>query len=247
MGSFDTEMGQESPHGGLPFDNRHLDSLLNDAGIDVCLITSKHNIRYLLGGYQFFFFEHFDALGISRYLPILLYAKGRPEDVVYIGNAMEDSEAKLGRFWCPTVETQSWGTLDAMKLAIEHVRRLGLSNAKLGIEPAFLPTDASDLLRSAFDPSHIVDAHFPLERLRAVKTPKELQIVALVTEGAKNRDIAHQLGTKEQVVKNYLRSIYDKTGVSDRLELTVYTVHHRALAEATERARAGMNRVAQAV
>jgi DNA-binding NarL/FixJ family response regulator len=72
-----------------------------------------------------------------------------------------------------------------------------------------------------------------LERL----TPKELQIVALVTEGAKNRDIATQLGTKEQVVKNYLRSIYDKTGVSDRLELALFTVHHRALAEAIERVR----------
>ncbi|MDE1156262.1 MAG: response regulator transcription factor [Acidobacteriaceae bacterium] len=67
-------------------------------------------------------------------------------------------------------------------------------------------------------------------------TPKELQIIALVTEGSKNKDIAAQLGTKEQVVKNYLRSIYDKTGVSDRLELALYTVHHRALAEATERA-----------
>lgn len=71
-----------------------------------------------------------------------------------------------------------------------------------------------------------------LERL----TPKELQIIALVTEGAKNKEIAARLNTKEQVVKNYLRSIYDKTGVSDRLELALYTVHHRALAEATERA-----------
>jgi DNA-binding NarL/FixJ family response regulator len=72
-----------------------------------------------------------------------------------------------------------------------------------------------------------------LERL----TPKEIQIIGLVTEGAKNREIAERLGTKEQVVKNYLRSIYDKTGVSDRLELALYTVHHRALAEATERSR----------
>jgi DNA-binding NarL/FixJ family response regulator len=71
-----------------------------------------------------------------------------------------------------------------------------------------------------------------LERL----TPKELQIIALVTEGSKNKEIALRLNTKEQVVKNYLRSIYDKTGVSDRLELALYTVHHRALAEATERA-----------
>lgn len=75
-------------------------------------------------------------------------------------------------------------------------------------------------------------------------TPKELQIVSLVSEGAKNREIAVRLGTKEQVVKNYLRSIYDKVGVSDRLELALYTVHHRTLAEAVERVRATLVRSA---
>jgi DNA-binding NarL/FixJ family response regulator len=79
-----------------------------------------------------------------------------------------------------------------------------------------------------------------LERL----TPKELQIVALVAEGFKNKGIATTLSTKEQVVKNYLRSIYDKTGVSDRLELALFTVHHRALAEAAAQARAAMVRTA---
>ena len=63
-------------------------------------------------------------------------------------------------------------------------------------------------------------------------TPKEMQIVALIVQGCKNKDIATQLGTKEQVIKNYLRSIYDKTGVSDRLELALFTIHHRMLAEA---------------
>ena len=75
-------------------------------------------------------------------------------------------------------------------------------------------------------------------------TPKELQIVSLVSEGAKNREIAVRLGTKEQVIKNYLRSIYDKVGVSDRLELALYTVHHRTLAEAVERVRATLVRSA---
>jgi DNA-binding NarL/FixJ family response regulator len=68
-------------------------------------------------------------------------------------------------------------------------------------------------------------------------TPKELQVLALVAEGGKNKEIATQLGTTEQVIKNYLRNIYDKTGVSDRLELAVFTQHHRVLAEAAVRAR----------
>lgn len=73
-------------------------------------------------------------------------------------------------------------------------------------------------------------------RVRDRLTPREMQIVALVAQGCKNKMIAAQLGTKEQVVKNYLRSIYDKTGVSDRLELALFTIHHRNLAEAAGRA-----------
>jgi DNA-binding NarL/FixJ family response regulator len=73
-------------------------------------------------------------------------------------------------------------------------------------------------------------------RVRDRLTPKEMQIVALIVQGCKNKHIASQLGTKEQVIKNYLRSIYDKSGVSDRLELALFTIHHRVLAEAAAKA-----------
>jgi len=69
-------------------------------------------------------------------------------------------------------------------------------------------------------------------RVRDRLTSKEMKIVALITQGCKNKEIAIKLGTTEQVVKNYLRSIYDKTGVSDRLELALFTMHHKMLAEA---------------
>ncbi len=69
-------------------------------------------------------------------------------------------------------------------------------------------------------------------RVRDRLTPKELKIVALVVQGYKNKDIATELGTTEQVIKNYLRNVYDKIGVSDRLELALFTIHHRMLAEA---------------
>jgi len=69
-------------------------------------------------------------------------------------------------------------------------------------------------------------------RVRDRLTPKEMKIVALIVQGCKNREIGMRLGTTEQVIKNYLRSIYDKTGVSDRLELALFTIHHRILAEA---------------
>ncbi len=69
-------------------------------------------------------------------------------------------------------------------------------------------------------------------RVRDRLTPKEMGVVALIVEGFKNREIALRLKTGEQVVKNHLRSIYDKTGVGDRLELALFTIHHPELAQA---------------
>ena len=63
-------------------------------------------------------------------------------------------------------------------------------------------------------------------------TPREVQVAALVYEGLTNREIGQSVGTTEQVIKNYLRNVYDKIGVSDRLELALFTIHHRILNEA---------------
>ncbi len=60
-------------------------------------------------------------------------------------------------------------------------------------------------------------------------TPKESLIVSCVTQGMKNKEIALRVGTTEQVVKNYLRKVYDKLGVADRLELALYTLNHRVV------------------
>ncbi len=58
---------------------------------------------------------------------------------------------------------------------------------------------------------------------------KELAIIGCITRGMRNKEIAYQIGTTEQVIKNYLRKVYDKLGVSDRLELALYCLHHQLL------------------
>ena len=67
----------------------------------------------------------------------------------------------------------------------------------------------------------------PKQKLRL--SDKEMLIISGVTQGLKNKDIAREVGTTEQVVKNYLRKIYDKLQVTDRLELALYSMHHRLL------------------
>ena len=66
---------------------------MDEAGLDVLLASSKHNVQYLLGGYKFIFFAAMDAIGHSRYLPVVIYEKGQPEHAGYVGNRMETRRA----------------------------------------------------------------------------------------------------------------------------------------------------------
>ncbi|HTV66120.1 MAG TPA: response regulator transcription factor [Bryocella sp.] len=75
--------------------------------------------------------------------------------------------------------------------------------------------------------SQALHGNAPQQRLRL--SEKEMMIIGGVTQGMKNKDIAREVGTTEQVVKNYLRKIYDKLNVADRLELALYSMHHRLL------------------
>ena len=87
----------------VPFDRDRLDRLMESAGIDVLLVSSKHNTQFLLGGYRFIFFSAMDAIGHSRYLPFVIYERGRPEHAGYVGNRMEGSEHANAPFWTPRV------------------------------------------------------------------------------------------------------------------------------------------------
>jgi DNA-binding NarL/FixJ family response regulator len=58
-------------------------------------------------------------------------------------------------------------------------------------------------------------------------TRRELEIIATVVEGASNREVADRFGLSPQTVKNHLSNIFDKLGVSNRLELALYAVNHQ--------------------
>ncbi|MCB1435071.1 MAG: aminopeptidase P family N-terminal domain-containing protein, partial [Alphaproteobacteria bacterium] len=166
----------------LPFDATQLDALLDEAGIDLLLVCSKHNIQYLTGGHRFFFHDYADAVGVSRYLPILIYPRGGARSSVYVANPMEGYERDNGKFWMTNLDLSVWGTADATRAAIANIKKLGGSHKRVGIEEAFLPADAYQMLRQAFPESTFVEAHFPLERLRAVKTPAELETLRIASE-----------------------------------------------------------------
>lgn len=61
-------------------------------------------------------------------------------------------------------------------------------------------------------------------------TPRELEVVGCVLKGSSNRDIAHEFHLSEETVKRHLSNIFDKTGVSTRLELALYAIEHQLVA-----------------
>jgi Xaa-Pro aminopeptidase len=165
-----------------PFDTARFDRLLDDAGIDVVLATSKHNVQYLLGGHRALFFDYMDAMGLSRYLPVLVYPKGAPDKAGYFGHRLEGFQREVKPFWVGEAQTNSSGSVDAMKKAIDYLRRSGLKPRRIGAELGFLPMDAGAALRSAFPEAEIVEALYPLERLRLRKTPAELALLKQASE-----------------------------------------------------------------
>ena len=144
-------VGRTSEALAIPFDAAKLDRLMEDAGLDVLIATSKHNVQYLLGGAErAIFFDYMDALGVSRYLPVVVYAKGAPEKAAYIGHRLETHQREVAPLWIPEVKTASSGSLDAIALAIDAIRAAGVPRKRIGVELAFLPMDAGKALFFGF-------------------------------------------------------------------------------------------------
>ena len=165
-----------------PFDTTRLDTLMDEAGIDVLLVTSKHNVQYLLGGHRAFFFESMDAMGLSRYLPVFVYPKGEPQKAGFFGHRMENFQNEVKPFWVSELNVKSSGSIDVMEKAVDYVRKLNPKPQRLGVELAFTPADSTAVLRKAFPNSELKDALFVLERLRARKTPEELEKLRIASD-----------------------------------------------------------------
>ena len=146
----------------IPFDHQRLDRLMDEAGIDVVIATSKHNVQYLLGGHRANFFDYMDATGITRYLPVLVYPKAKPEKAAYIGHRLEKFQRDVNPMWTPETQTSTAGSVDAMQKAADYIRKAGLKTKRIAAEFGFLPYDASLVLRAAFPDADWVDALFVL-------------------------------------------------------------------------------------
>jgi len=155
---------------------------MDEAGIDVVIATSKHNCQYLTGGHRANFFDYMDATGITRYLPVFIYPKAKPEQAAYIGHRLEGFQTKVKPLWTLETQTSTAGSVDALQKAIEYMRKVGIKPKRIATEFGFLPYDASVVLRAGFPDADWIDALYLLERQRAKKSHDELATLKVASE-----------------------------------------------------------------
>jgi Xaa-Pro aminopeptidase len=220
----------------IPFSADRLDTLMDEAGLDMLLATSKHNVQYLLGGHRAMFFDYMDAMGTSRYLPIFVYVKGASDKAAYFGHRMEGYQREVWPFWVATAQTAAAGSVDAMEMAVDHVRRLGLRPRRIGVEMAFVPLDAGMALRSAYAGAEIVDAVFVLERLRARKSAEELEMLRRASDGVIDSMLAviaaHGPGATKRELTEAMRREETNRGLTfEYCLIAAGTSHNRAASD----------------
>ena len=164
-----------------PFDAAKLDALMEEAGVDLVLASSRHNVRYLLGDYSTFF-AHFDAIGVERYLPLLGYPRGRPDLAFLVDSALDRWRHEHSPAWIGNVRHGGVSATLAIDAARALVGELGLRPGTVAVEPWFLPEAAARSLEAALAPAAFVDGSALLEELRAVKRPDELALLRAGSE-----------------------------------------------------------------
>ncbi len=221
------------PGPAIPFDANRLDRLMDEAGIDVLLATSKHNVQYLLGGHRAFFFDYMDAMGLSRYLPIMVYPKGRPDKAAYFGHRLENFQHQVKPLWTGEVQANSSGALDTMKKATDYLKRSGVPVKRIGIETTFMPMDAGAALKSAMPDSEVKDALVVLERQRLRKSPEELAMLRKASDAVIDSMLAvianHGPGsTKSEIAEALRREEVNRGLTFEYCLIAAGTSHNRA-------------------
>ena len=194
------------------FDTGKLDALMDREGIDVVLASSRHNVRYLTGGFYNWFHLRSARASTQRYLSYVGVPKGRLDDAFYVGGQTERGQVEASDLWVSdihlteppkspffqSVEAATTGALDCLK-------KRGFDGGRVGIELAYLPANAYDELRRELPNAQLVDVTPILGELRAVKTPEELDILRRNAEASVRSIQAAVTGCQPGVTTNEIQ------------------------------------------
>ncbi|HLH71652.1 MAG TPA: Xaa-Pro peptidase family protein [Chloroflexota bacterium] len=166
----------------LPFDGEKLTCLLDQAGLDAIVATSRHNIRYLTGGYYDHFHARVTRAGSSQYLAAVGIPRGRYDAAFYVGTIGEKRQLAEMPVWISNVDLSGGTTVKTAEVAARQLKERVPASAKIGVELPFLSADSLLALQRELPHATIVDSTNLLHELRAIKSAAELETLRTVAD-----------------------------------------------------------------
>ena len=110
-----------------PFDAKKLNRLMEEAGLRLLLACTRHNVRYLTGGYYYHFLARAPRFGRTQYLPFVGLPRGRFDEAFYVGRVDERSQIETEGLWISQRIATQLGTVNAAEGVIQAARQLGIT------------------------------------------------------------------------------------------------------------------------
>jgi Xaa-Pro dipeptidase len=166
----------------VSFDPQRLFELMREAEVDLLLASTRHNVRYLTGGYYYPLYMWDAHTRGSQYLSFIAIPRGSLADALFIGRPGESEVIEEAGLWLGRcVESTGIGTQPAAAKAAEILKELDLDGGCIAVELPSLPADAFRILVDRLPKANLVDAVPIMDALRALKTAEEVAIIREAT------------------------------------------------------------------
>lgn len=165
----------------IPFDGAKLQQLMEETGVDLVLASTRHNVRYLTGGYVYHFHERSPRVASGQYLAFVGVPRARIEDAFYIGAPSQMRGLDVLPMWIERRSLETGSAHSSATDAASMAHGLGVATGTIGVEMPFLPASTFVALQAALPHATFVDATDLLHELRAIKTDAEIATLRSVS------------------------------------------------------------------
>ncbi len=169
---------KQKPVTWLPDNTKRLFTLMNASNIELLLVSSRHNIQYMSGGYYYPLYVWDTHTRRTQYISFLVIPHGQLDKTFYVGRPDETEVIEEAELWFPQCyEGTKIESISITKALIEQLKERKLTTKRIGIEYSALPADVCELLKGALPNATFIDAVPLLDGLRAVKNQAEIDII----------------------------------------------------------------------
>ena len=165
-----------SENSKAPFEETRLVDIMQDADIELLLASTRHNIRYLTGGYYYPLYMWDAHARRTQYLSFVCIPAGDLDASFFVGRPGESEVMAESEVWPGTCyESEKIASLSTAARTVEVLKERGLDNRRIAVEMPSLPADVFEVLKVGLPHAEFVNAVPTLDKLRARKRPDEIE------------------------------------------------------------------------